>query len=68
MKEIIIKRDFNLFFINTFLYFSILVCAGSPLLSRLFSGCGTRASHCTVFSRRGSRALGHRLSSCAAPA
>lgn len=30
MKEIIIKRDFNLFFINKFLYFSILVCAGSP--------------------------------------
>ena len=38
--------------------------AGSLLLHRPFSSCGTRASHCSGFSCWRAQALEHRLSSC----
>jgi len=38
--------------------FLFIGCAGSLLLQRLFSGCGTPASHCGGFSHCGVQALG----------
>ena len=46
-----------LFFLS-FCFLFIFGCTGSSFLSRAFSSCGARASHCSVFSSYRAQALG----------
>ena len=44
------KKMFSVFFFNNFKFYLFIGSAESSLLHRLFSSCGTQASHCCGFS------------------